>query len=210
MTLLATAASALTLSLTTPSTNAGILSILKGSDEPERPPQRVAFVGSAQVKQCDGSALRLAGIDKWEPLKPGAILSPGDLVRSESGSVTLQMAETHSLVRLTPHTTLRLLDVDQAQDRTAFSGEEPKGFAVRSCRGPATYRAGLTEWRPVTVNSVLAEGTLVRTAPGTVLDVFSTEEKRPLRITGSSEVKLTTSALVTRVVTPPTFAAAGR
>ena len=168
----------------------GILDLMRG--EPAKPVlQRVAFVGSAQVKQVDGSAERLAGVDRWKVLEMGTQLEPGDVIRTRAGTVVLRMSESESFVKVTPNTVLRLVQIEKNWDRGVVSGEEERtGFVVRSCRGEAFYDAGNGRWKKLEVNDVLAPGTDVRTEAKTVVDLFHTSTKRPLRIPGSARVTL--------------------
>jgi hypothetical protein len=185
----------------------GVIDLLKG-EPPARAFQRVAFVGTAVVKQVDGAAERLVGIDRWKPLKAGEKLAPGDLVRTKEGSVVLRMAESGSFVKVTPNTMLRLVEIEERWDRGVLSGtEERRGFIVRSCRGNAFRRSGV-EWKPIEVNTVLVAGTEVRTEAGVVLDLFNTEAHRPVRIPGSSRVTLDEAMLASRVLVQPNLAAA--
>lgn len=188
--------------------HAGVINLLRG--EPAPPAyQRVAFVGSAVVKQVSGRAEYLAGIEKWKTLKEGSRLTPGDIIRTQQGSILLRMTESQSFVKVTPNTVFRLVKIEKNWDRSILSGrEERTGFIVRSCRGKAFFDSGNGEWMPVEVNNVLARGTEIRTAPGTVLDLFHTGTKRPVRIPGSSEVKLDEEVLARRTSIEPSLAAA--
>jgi hypothetical protein len=87
------------------------ISMLRG--EPKAPSfQRVAFLGSASVRDIQGQAERLCGIDRWSPIDKGTQLHPGDVIRALSGSVVLKMDRTDSYVRINPNTVLRLVPDD--------------------------------------------------------------------------------------------------
>jgi hypothetical protein len=190
--------------------NAGIIDLLRG-EQAGPVPQRVAFVGSARVKQVQGDVLRLTGRDQWAPLKEGDELKPGDIVQSRSGSAVLSMTESESFVKVTPNTSCRLVPLQDGWDPAVLSGqEEREGFIVRSCRGQAYVASSGRDWTPVTVNTVLKRGTQVRTESGAFIDLFHTESQRATRIIGSVEVKLDERVLAERVHSPPTFAAARR
>lgn len=189
------------------STKAGVLDILRG-DTAAREPQRVAFVGAAQVIQVSGDAARLAGIDRWESLSKHANLQPGDVVRTQGGTVLLQMAESKSFVKLTPHTILRLVPLAEDWDRGVLSGrEEQTGFLVRSCRGKAYLNKG-QQWEPVQVNTVIARGSQLRTTPGATVDLFDTNLQLPVRIRGAAQLTLDEEVATRRVRTAPTLASA--
>jgi hypothetical protein len=194
--------------LPTTSINGGMLDLLRG--EPSRPRisfQRVAFVGSARVKSVEGNAERLVGIDTWKPLEPGVQLAPGDLVRTRQGTIVLRMQESQSFIKVTPNTVLRLVEFDEKRDGSAgFGSEEKTGFIVRGCRGKAYHRAG-TQWQRVAVNTVLPLGTEVRTEPNTVIDLFNTETHRPVRIRGSSQLRLQDSSFAGRLLVEPSLMA---
>ena len=194
------------------STQAGFLDVLRGEPDSTTPSfQRVAFIGSARVKEVEGRAERLVGVDSWTPLEKGAELVPGDLVRTHNGTVLLRMNESGSFVKVTPQTILRLVALENNWDRGALSGtEEKKGFAVRSCRGKAFVREPGQEWKSVEVNAVLAAGTEIRTEPETVIDLFNTWRKRPVRIQGPGVVKLQDSALANKTVVGASLIAAIR
>ena len=192
------------------SAQGGVLDLLRGEPAPVVY-QRVAFVGSAVVKQVSGSAEYLAGIDQWKALEEGSRITPGDIIRTQEGSVLLRMTESESFVKVTPNTVFRLVPIQKNWDRSILSGrEERSGFIVRSCRGKAFFDSGNGDWKAVEVNHVLARGTEIRTAPGTVLDLFHTGTKRPVRIRGSSEVKLDEEVLARRITVEPSLAAASR
>ncbi|HTG43560.1 MAG TPA: hypothetical protein VK633_03400 [Verrucomicrobiae bacterium] len=174
------------------------IAILRGEKQPVVAEyQRVAFVGSAQVKNASGTVERLRRIDSWEPLRPGAKLQPGDMIRTQAGSsAILEMAESRSLVKVTPNTILRLASYEKSMDPAVLSGtEERTGFVVRSCRGKALYRGRSGEWSPVLVNTVLAENSFIRADANTLLDLYSTTAKRSLRISGSNERSLADALL---------------
>jgi hypothetical protein len=171
--------------------------------------QKVAFVGSASVKEVQGQAERLESLDHWKPLQQGAKLAPGDILRTRNGTVVLRMAESGSFVKMTPHTILRLTQLDNGWDRAALSGcEEKRGFVVRSCRGKAYVRDASGEWQNIAVNCVLAAGSEIRTEPETVIDLFNTENRRPLRIRGSNLLRLHENAFANRVLAEPKLVAA--
>ncbi|HEV8541141.1 MAG TPA: hypothetical protein VGR78_02005 [Verrucomicrobiae bacterium] len=177
-----------------PRTQAGFIGLLRG--DPAAPPvyQRVAFVGTAKVKQVEGAALRLEGIDSWIALTKGTLLKPGDVVRSEGGKITLQMTESQSLVRISPHTILRLMPFDNTSAYGVLSGcDEKNGFVVRGCRGRAEYRLGPEDWRPVKVNDILAEGCVLRTEARSTVDLYATEARSAVRIPAGTQIGLTKS-----------------
>jgi hypothetical protein len=189
---------------------AGFLDLMKGESSSPAPSfQRVAFVGSAKVREVRGEVERLAGIDLWKPLKAGTELQPGDMVRTRNGTALLRMNESTSFVKITPQTILRLVELERTWDKGVLSGkEEKKGFVVRSCRGNAYHRAPGQEWQSIEVNSVLAAGSEVRTDPETVLDLFHTSRQRPVRIQGPVVVKLSENAFANRVLVQPELVAA--
>jgi hypothetical protein len=192
---------------------AGFLDLLRGEPSATEPSfQRVAFVGSALVKEVEGQADVLAGIDTWKSLKKGAELKPGDLVRTRKGTVLLRMKESGSFVKVTPQTMLRLMELETHWDRGSLSGsEEKEGFAVRSCRGSALVCEPGKDWRTIEVNAVLAIGSEIRTGPETVVDLFHTAERRPIRIRGPVVVKLQEGAFASKkVVEPSLIAGVGR
>ena len=187
--------------------NAGIIDLLRG-DVNDQPPQRVAFVGAAQVKEVEGEVERLAGVERWTAVQTGDQLEPGDLLRTGSGSVVLCMRESESFVKVTGNTLCRLVPIEKGWDRAVVSGQEEKeGFVVRSCRGKAYAGKGDGSWAPLTVNTVLAQGTEVRTAPGALVDLFHTGYQRPVRLIGSVEITLNEQVLARRVSTPQSLAA---
>lgn len=194
------------------SLEAGFFDVLRGEADAAIPSfQRVAFVGSARVKEVQGEAERLAGIDSWKPLEKGAELMPGDLVRTRNGTVVLRMTDSGSFVKVTPQTILRLLECESTWDRGALSGtEEKQGFAVRSCRGKAFVREPGQEWKSVEVNVVLADGSEVRTEPETVVDLFNIGKQRAVRIQGPAVVNLQESAVAGKSVVGPSFVATVR
>lgn len=191
-------------------TGAGILDLMRGEPAPPEP-QRVAFVGSAKVRQINGSAERLSGVDRWKKLELGAQLYPGDVIRTRASSVVLCMSESQSFVKVTPNTVLRLVEIEKGWDRAVVSGEEERtGFVVRSCRGKAYFDPGDGSWRILEVNDVLARGTDVRTEAGAMVDLFHTGTKRPLRIPGSAQVTLNEEVLARRASFEPSLASLGR
>jgi hypothetical protein len=187
--------------------SAGVLDILRG--EPAEP-QRVAFVGSAEVKSVQGEVMRLTGIDRWSKLPSGATLLPGDVVRAQEGGAVLQMKESLSFVKITPNTIVRLVPIEEGWDRAVLSGrEENQGFIVRSCRGNAVVEKN-GQWIPVEVNSVIARGTDVRTSPGAVVDLFDTQLKQAVRIQGPVRLTLDSELAGRRVRTAPSLASVNR
>ena len=203
--------SALILSLSTlVGGHAGILDLLKGEpSEPAGTFQRVGFIGRAVVKEVTGDAEHLVGIDRWKPLAAGAKLAPGDVIRTKGGSVTLRMTESQSFVKVTPYTLLRMVPHDEDWGRGVLSGrEEKEGYVVRSCRGNA-YRRTATGWEPVQVNSVLASHAELRTEPGSIIDLFHTESRQPVRIRGSSHITLGRTEMAGRTIGSSDFAAVG-
>jgi hypothetical protein len=197
------------------SARAGIISILRGDGAEQEQPapvyQRVAFVGSAEVRAIEGKAVRLAGIDRWSPLRPGTVLSPGDIIRSDNGTVTLRMKESQSFVKVSPRTVLRLVPLERDWDSGIVSGQENrKGYLVRACRGKASVRDAQGHWVAISVDAVLADGTLIQTEPGTTVDLFNTEARRALRINGSVQVKLAPALLASRTLAQPALAVVSR
>lgn len=171
---------------------AGVIEILRGDPAEPAPLRRVAFVGSATVREVQGTAERLAGIDRWTPLRPGTKLAPGDIIRTGQGSVVLRMTESGSFVKVTPRVMLRLAPFETGWDRGVLSGmEEREGFAVRACRGQAGYKLANGEWQPVVVNDVLPEGATVRLAKGAVVDLYNTVDRKSLRLAGDADTVLT-------------------
>ena len=189
--------------------NAGIIDLLRG--EPGEQIQRVAFVGAARVKEVQGEVHRLAGVERWVALEEGDHLQPGDMLRTSSGSALLCMVESESYVKVTPHTLCRLVPVENGWDPAVVSGEESQeGFVVRGCRGNAYANSGDGNWVALTVNTVLASGTKVRTEPGAFVDLFHTKLQRAVRISGSVDFRLDERVLAQRVISPPSLAAARR
>lgn len=191
--------------------HAGFMDLLRGDPASNTVvAQRVAFVGTATVKEVQGRAEKLVGIDSWEQLRKGVELAPGDIIRTQEGTVMLHMVQSGSFVKMTPHTVLRLLRFEKGWDPAILSGrEDRKGFIVRSCRGRAFARSAGSEWESVTVNSVLTAGCEVRTEPGAVVDLFNTDKRQPVRIPGSSYLKLNDALLASRVHTEPALVAVG-
>jgi hypothetical protein len=170
----------------------GIVDLLRGDpNAPSAPLRRVAFVGSAEVKEVSGEAELLTGIDQWSPLRKGAKLAPGDIIRTGQGAAVIKMTESGSLVRVTPRVMLRLAPLQKGWDPGILSGaEERDGFTVRSCRGQAEFKEGGGNWRAVAVNDVLPEGAVVRLAPGAVVDLYSTADRRAMRLQTADETIL--------------------
>ena len=190
--------------------NAGIIDLLRG-EASEEALQRVAFVGAASVKEIEGEVQRLAGVERWIALRKGDKLNPGDMLRTGSGSAVLCMVESESFVKVTPNTLCRLVPIEKGWDPAVVSGEESQeGFVVRGCRGNAYANSGDGNWAPMTVNAVLASGTKVRTEPGAFVDLFHTKWQRPVRISGSVNVRLDDRVLARRVTSPPSLAATRR
>lgn len=175
-----------------PSTSGGILALLKG-EQPDF--QRVAFVGSAVVKEASGEAEQLAGINEWKPLANGTKLCPGDLVRTGQGSILLRMTESGSFVKVTPRTILRLAPLESGWDPGIVTGrEEASGYVVRGCRGRAEFRLGEAEWQPVNVNRVIPVEATVRTEANAVVDLFRTTDQKLVRIQGAKQLTLESTA----------------
>ena len=193
-----------------PSAQAGVLEILRGDDETAAPPawQRVAFVGPAEVLETTGKVERLTGIEKWEPLQAPARLLPGDVIRSHTeGGVLLQMRASGSLVRVTPGILLRLTRLQPGWEKAALTGREAEtGFLVRGVRGQAYIMNGKSNWQPVEVATVLPVSALVRTAPGTSLDLLDSQTGRFVRIKGSTQVRLDGAVTASRRHQDPALA----
>ena len=85
-----------------------LLSFLRG-EAIEPPVQRVAFVGCATVREVQGTAERLCGIDCWSAVKPGMELKPGDVIRAGTGTVVLKIERSDSYVKINSNTVLRLV-----------------------------------------------------------------------------------------------------
>jgi hypothetical protein len=167
------------------------ITVLRGGPQDITSLQRVAFVGAATVKQVQGKAERLCGIDRWSPLENGAMLEPGELVRVLNGSLVLKMTESQSFVKVTPNTLLHLLPLEQSWDHAILTGAEEKcGFVVRSCRGAASYRDRAGEWQPVHVNAVLPQTAIIRTEAQTTVDLFCTTTHHALRVQGARQLDL--------------------
>jgi hypothetical protein len=172
---------------------AGVIDLLRGDPAAAKAPlKRVAFVGSAEVREVAGEAELLAGVDRWAPLRQGTKLEPGAIIRTGAGTVVLRMTESGSLVKVTPRVMLRLARFEKGWDPGILSGaEERAGFTVRACRGQAQFRDGEDgPWLPVAVNEVLPEGAVVRLAAGAVIDLYSTADKRLLRLDSVQETVL--------------------
>ena len=191
----------------TPLAQGGIIDILRG--EPVVEWQRVAFIGSAEVKQVNGAAERLTGIDEWEALEAGTQLTPGDVIRSHpTGTVVLRMEESGSLVKVTPATVLRLAQLNPEWDEAALTGvENQSGFCVRGLRGKAWVQEAEKGWQPVEVNAVLPLQSVVRTEKNAALDLFDTREKRFVRILGGAETELGGFITLAREYSVPAVAA---
>src|SRR5688500_6082943 len=95
------ATSAAIFSLNGIQSEAGLINLLRG--EPAEP-QRVAFIGAAQVREVTGTVEKLSGIDRWKVVENGAHLQPGDIIRTTEGSAVLQMTESGSFIKVTPNT----------------------------------------------------------------------------------------------------------
>lgn len=186
---------------------AGVLDLLRG--EPAEP-QRVAFVGSAEIKNFTGRVQRLSGIDRWNTVTPGTKLQPGDIIRSQEGTALLQMKGSQSFVKVTPNTIVRFVPMHSEWDSAVLSGREEKdGFIVRSCRGIAFVEKD-GRWQPLEVNTVIARGTEVRTSPRAVIDLFDTQSKQPVRIQGPARLTLDENVATRRMRTAPNLASATR
>lgn len=171
-----------------------MIDILRGDKTEAVTLRRVAFVGSATVREVTGTAEKLSGVDRWMPLLAGVKLAPGDIIRTGQGTVVLRMTDSGSFVKVTPHVMLRLAPFEQGWDRGVLSGrEEQEGFVVRTCRGAARFRHGTDVWQAVTVNAVLPEGATVRLAHGAILDLYQTVEQRLLRLESETETVLRAS-----------------
>jgi hypothetical protein len=178
---------------------AGIIDLLRGNSRAEEEAavyQKVAFVGSAEVKVVEGRAMRLSGVDRWTPLQAGIEITPGDIIRSGEGFVILRMKESDSFVKITPHTVLRLVPMENGWDRGVLSGrEERRGFLVRGCRGKAETQVKAGDWKTVAVNSVLSEGAVIQVGADSTVDLFAITQGRPVRITGPTRVTLSPSVI---------------
>jgi hypothetical protein len=174
--------------------DAGLIALMRGPKQPEPAFQRVAFVGAAVVREVQGTAEKLSGIDRWETLRPGTALQPGDIIRTRQGTVVLRMTARGAFIKVTPQTVLRLTPLEKNWDRSVLTGrEEAEGFVIRSCRGDARVQDATGAWRKVAVNAVIPEGTPIRVARDGVLDLYWTREARALRLTGHSEAILNAS-----------------
>jgi hypothetical protein len=180
--------------------NAGLISILKhgrpeapeAAPAPARPEwQRVAFVGSAVIKEVSGRVEMLKGVDRWVAIGKGQRLQPGDLVRTGEGSrAVLKMESSGSFVAMTPKTILRLSVFEKTWDQSVLSGVETrKGYKVRSLRGVAEVKKN-NQWLPLSVESVIPVGASVRTHPNTTMDLFHSESGSFIRLQPSVEVAL--------------------
>ena len=196
-----------------PASQAGLIDILRGGGENVPPPnaQRVALVGSAEVKEVDGQVERLAGFEVWKRLTPGTRLQPGDLLRTREGSAILKMESSGSLVKVHPATILRLSPLEEGWNRSVLTGErEGEGYVVRSMQGTAFVQSPNGKWRVLRVDSVLPEGAVVRTAAGSTVNLFLTSEQRPIRVAASSRVILNPSLTSGETSVAPTLASATR
>jgi hypothetical protein len=178
---------------------AGVIAILRdGESKPARTstPQRIAFVGQAEVKFVSGEASFLKGVERWESLRPGTRLAPGDLLRTgKNGRVILKM-QSGSLVKMTPNTILRLVPFEKGMDPAVISGkEEELGFAVRAVRGNARLQTGEDQWGSLTVNRVLAEGVVLRIAKDGWVDLFAMSSGQLVRVEGEGELKLDSATM---------------
>jgi hypothetical protein len=193
-------------------TRAGIIDLLRGNSQPDQQEfscQRVAFVGSADVKVVEGNAVRLSGIDRWTPLRAGSEIIPGDIIRSGEGFIILRMKESDSFVKVTPHTVLRLVPLKKGWDRSVLSGrEERRGFLVRSCRGKAEIQVA-GDWKGLAVNTVLSEGALIQIGAESTVDLFAIAQGRPVRIKGPARITLNPSVISSRTLNQPALASAG-
>jgi hypothetical protein len=167
-----------------------LIKLLRGDAKPETGYHRVAFVGSAELRSCTGEVEKLSGVDTWSPLRAGATLSSGEVIRVVSGRAVLQMDASGSLVNIAPNTIVRLAQAESGWDRGVLTGQEERsGFVVRGCRGDA-YVSHPEGWKAIAVNTVLPHDAQVRTGPGTILDLFCTTQKRALRLQGNQYLDL--------------------
>ena len=83
-----------------PASQAGLIDILRGSGENVPPPnsQRVALVGSAEVKEVVGQVERLAGFEEWKRLTPGTRLEPGQVIELARGMHAIVPPQTGETV----------------------------------------------------------------------------------------------------------------
>jgi hypothetical protein len=96
------------------------ITMLRG--EPQEPSyERVAFIGSATVRQVEGAAELLCGIDRWKPVTPGTRIRPGDVLRTSTGSIVLKMERTDSFVRVAENTVFRLVPEQHEEQRALAS-----------------------------------------------------------------------------------------
>lgn len=177
----------------TATSNAGLIDLLKGEKAPSQVAyQRVALVGSAQVKEVNGTAEILHGIEEWRPLQPSANLRPGDLVRTQEGMVVLKMRDSGSFIRLRPNTILRLSPLREGWDKSVLTGAEHRtGFIVRALRGNATVQDPKSGgWKRVTTDMALPEGAVVRTEADAAINLFYTSAKAVVHIAPGQEVRL--------------------
>jgi len=179
-----------------PRDHAGLIGILKGNQEKpgeDKSFQKVGFVGCANVKEVTGTVEYLHGIDAWLPLKAGAHLQEGDVVRTRQGRVLLQMCESSSLVKVTPNTMARLVPLSAGWDRATLSGvEERSGYVVRSLHGKAYIQNARLEWQPVGVNDILPKGAIVRADQTASIDIFNPVDRKTLRIRSGGLMQLGT------------------
>jgi hypothetical protein len=190
--------------------NAGIIDTLRG-EKPTPGYQRVAFVGSAEVKEVNGTAEKLSGVDRWSPLQKGVYLQPGDMIRTQGGTVLLRMVDSGSFIKVTPQTVLRLSPLEKGWDKAVLSGsEEQQGFVVRTCRGEALAQGPDGEWQRIRVNTVLPEGTTIRTQGGAVMDLYNSHEQKAFRVSGESELRLTAGLVRATPAREPSVAAVVR
>jgi hypothetical protein len=170
---------ATTLLLGTVSVQAGFLQILKGDQENKcecEKYQRVAFVGSAQVKEVKGKVEFLSGVNKWSQLSSGKTLKPGDLVRTSTGSrAILKMTDSGSLVSVTPATILRLVPFEKEWSPAILTGDtQGKGYVVRALRGEAEFQSE-AGWQKLSMQSEVAPGSKIRLVSGQQVDLYSRE-----------------------------------
>ena len=101
------------------------------------------------------------------------------------------MTQSASLVRVGPATILRLAPLGKEMERASLTGQEDRtGFLVRAVRGRAEFSSVDGKWELLKVDSVLAQGTRVRTRGTAIVDLFNAEHSRVIRVLDDSEVVL--------------------
>src|SRR5437868_6300348 len=97
-------------------------------------------------------------------------------------------------------------------DPAVLSGKpEGKGFSVRSLHGNALCQVTRTQWAPVEVNTVLAEGSVLRLSNNSTVDLFDSSSGGFVRLEGQTELKLDGAVLTRRTMkstTQPALASA--